>query len=61
MQLKNESSQFQRIVKDIPRIVGYHDFRVIAESAEKVIIAADIDMAEDVPETDFKSVRLELA
>ena len=53
--------QFQRIVKDIPRIVGYHDFRVIAESSEKVIIAADIDMAEDVSETDFKSVRLELA
>jgi cation diffusion facilitator family transporter len=53
--------QFQRMVKDIPKIIGYHDFRVIAESTEKIIIAADIDLAEDVPETDFKSVRQELA
>jgi cation diffusion facilitator family transporter len=53
--------QFRRIIEDIPNIVGYHDFRVIAESSDKVIIAADVDMAEDVPETDFKSVRQELA
>jgi cation diffusion facilitator family transporter len=53
--------QFHRIIEDIPKIVGYHDFRVIAESSDKVIIAADVDMAEDVPETDFKSIRQELA
>jgi cation diffusion facilitator family transporter len=53
--------QFRRIIEDIPNIVGYHDFRVIAESSDKVIIAADVDMAEDVPETDFKSIRQELA
>jgi cation diffusion facilitator family transporter len=53
--------QFRRIVEDIPKIVGYHDFRVIAESSERVIIAADIDMAEDVPESDLKSIRRELA
>lgn len=53
--------QFQRMVKDIPQVVGYHDFRVIAESSEKIIIAADIDMAEDVPEADFKSIRKDLA
>ncbi len=53
--------QFHRIIEDIPKIVGYHDFRVIAESSDKVIIAADVDMAKDVPETDFKSIRQELA
>jgi len=53
--------QFHHIIEDIPKIVGYHDFRVIAESSDKVIIAADVDMAEDVPETDFKSIRQELA
>jgi divalent metal cation (Fe/Co/Zn/Cd) transporter len=53
--------QFRQIIEDMPKIVGYHDFRVIAESSEKVIIAADIDMVEDVPETDFKSIRQELA
>jgi divalent metal cation (Fe/Co/Zn/Cd) transporter len=53
--------QFRRMVEDIPNIVGYHEFRVIAESEEKMIIAADIDMAEDVPETEYKSIRRELA
>jgi cation diffusion facilitator family transporter len=54
-------NQFRKMVEDIPKIIGYHEFRVIAESSDKVIIAADIDMAEDVPETDFKSIRQELA
>jgi len=53
--------RFQIIVKDLPKIIGYHDFRVIAESSEKVIIAADIDVAEDVPETNFELIRRELA
>lgn len=43
------------------RIVGYHNFRVIAESSEKIITAADIDMAEDVLEDDFESIRHNLA
>jgi divalent metal cation (Fe/Co/Zn/Cd) transporter len=53
--------KFRRIIADNPKIVGYHDFRVIAESSKKNIIAADIDMTEDVPETDFKSIRQDLA
>lgn len=53
--------QFRRIVEDIPKIVGYHDFRVIAESSKKIIIAADIDTVEEVLETDFKSIQEELA
>jgi cation diffusion facilitator family transporter len=53
--------QFRRILEDYPKIVGYHDFRVIAESSEKVIIAADIDVTEDVPESDFKFLRREIA
>ncbi len=53
--------RFCKIVEDIPKVIGYHDFRVIAESSEKIIIAADVDMAEGVPETDFKSIRQELA
>lgn len=60
-QIQAIEDQFRRIVEDIPKIMGYHEFRVIAESTEKFIIAADIDAVEDVPESDFKSIRRELA
>jgi len=42
------------------RIVGLHDFRVIAESKGRIIICADIDVAEEVPETDFGAVAMAL-
>jgi cation diffusion facilitator family transporter len=54
-------AQFKEIVEKIPRITGYHDFRVVAESPERIIIVADIDVAEEVPEAEFESVASDLA
>jgi cation diffusion facilitator family transporter len=54
-------AQFKEIVEEIPRITGYHDFRVVAESPERIIIVADIDVAEEVPEAEFESVASDLA
>jgi len=48
--------QFKEIINKDSRITGYHDFRVIAESKGRIIICADIDLAEDVPELDFQGV-----
>ncbi len=53
--------RFREITKRFPKIIGYHDFRVIAESTKKIIIAADIDVAENVPENEFKLVQRDLA
>ncbi|MFQ6123939.1 MAG: cation diffusion facilitator family transporter [Candidatus Heimdallarchaeota archaeon] len=52
--------QFRKIVEQFPRITSYHSFRVIAESSEEIIIAADINAAEDVPEAEFEEVSEEL-
>jgi cation diffusion facilitator family transporter len=52
--------QFKKIVEQIPRITGYHDFRVIAESSERIIIAADIDVDEEVPEAEFETITKDL-
>ena len=51
--------QFRKQVGQSPRIIGYHDFRVVTESPEKIIIVADIDAAEHVPEKDFKEITLD--
>jgi len=48
--------QFRKILADFPEIIDYHDFRVIAESRKRIIIAADIDVSEDVPESEFKQI-----
>jgi cation diffusion facilitator family transporter len=53
-------NQFRKIVEQFPRITGYHDFRVVAESPERIIILADIDAAEDVPEKDFEAIASDL-
>ncbi len=52
--------QFRKIVELSPRITGYHDFRVIAESSERIIIAADIDVDEEVPEAEFETITKDL-
>jgi divalent metal cation (Fe/Co/Zn/Cd) transporter len=41
-------------------ILDYHAFRVIGESPERIIIAADIDAAEDIPEREFDRIAAEL-
>jgi cation diffusion facilitator family transporter len=45
--------KFKQIINSIPEIAGYHDFRVIAESEKQIIIAADLDMKDEIPESDF--------
>jgi cation diffusion facilitator family transporter len=53
-------AQFKRIVEKSPHITGYHDFRVIAESPGRIIIVADIDVAEEVPEAEFEAIASDL-
>lgn len=48
--------QFKKIVEQSPHITGYHDFRVTADSPERIIIVADIDVAEEVPEAEFEAI-----
>jgi cation diffusion facilitator family transporter len=58
--IKAIETQFREIVAEDPRITGYHDFRVAAESQERIIIVADIDAAEHVSEKEFGSIALDL-
>ncbi len=53
-------AQFKKIVEQSPRITAYHDFRVIAESPRRIIIVADIDVAEEVPEAEFEAIASDL-
>jgi cation diffusion facilitator family transporter len=52
--------QFKRIVEESVRIIGYHDFRVVAQSHDRIILIADIDAAEDVPEAEFQDIASDL-
>jgi cation diffusion facilitator family transporter len=47
---------FKEIVAEDPRITSYHDFRVITESEKRFIIAADIDVDEKIPESNFHEI-----
>jgi cation diffusion facilitator family transporter len=49
-------TQFKETVAEDPRIIAYHDFRVIAASKSRIIIAADIDISEEVGEQDFRPI-----
>jgi len=49
-------AQFREIIADFLQIIDYHDFRLIAESRKKIIIAADIDVSEDLPESESKQI-----
>jgi cation diffusion facilitator family transporter len=51
---------FREVVQSFGPILGYHDFRVIGESPERIIIAADIDAAEEIPERRFDRIAGEL-
>ncbi len=52
--------EFQKILQDFSAITGCHDFRVVAESAKKKIIVADIDVAEDVTESEYDELKKRL-
>jgi cation diffusion facilitator family transporter len=47
---------FKKVLDDYPEITGYHDFRVVAESKKSKIIIADIDTAENIPQSEFENL-----
>jgi len=59
-EIESIEARFGEIVAQNTHITGYHDFRVIAESEERIIIAADIDVAEEVPEAGFEAIAADL-
>lgn len=48
--------KFKQILKTFPKIVNYHEFRVVAYSKEKFIIISDIVIHEDVPDNEFDEI-----
>ena len=47
---------FKEMLKSFPQIISYHDFRVIEGTKGKIIIVADIDLAENVAEDKFLQI-----
>ena len=59
-EIQSIENKFKKTIKIFPQIVSYHDYRVIAESRERIIIVADIDVKEEVAESDFSQVANDL-
>ncbi len=59
-EIQSIEDRFKEIVKNIPEIKSYHDFRIVAESRDKMIIVADIDVKEEVSENDFTQISKDL-
>jgi cation diffusion facilitator family transporter len=55
-ELDEVETMFRKELKNFPRITGYHDFRIIAESPERFILVADIDVEETVPDRDYERI-----
>jgi len=49
-------AQFKEIVAQDDRITGYHGFRVVMASRRQIIVCADIDVSDKVPESEFEAV-----
>ena len=47
---------FRTLLSRLDMMEAYHDFRLIAESPEKIIIATDLDVAENVDESDHEQL-----
>jgi divalent metal cation (Fe/Co/Zn/Cd) transporter len=48
--------KFKKVLASFPEVVDYHDFRVVAAAQEKIVLVADIDVLEDVPESEFEKI-----
>jgi cation diffusion facilitator family transporter len=59
-EIEQIETRFKEIVAQETRIMGYHDFRVVAESQKRIIILADIDAAEEVAEAEFETIGSDL-
>jgi cation diffusion facilitator family transporter len=55
-EIESIEETFKKMLAQDDRITAYHDFRVIGESEKRIIIVADIDVQEEVPEADFQDV-----
>ena len=53
-------TRFREVMAEDPRIKGYHDFRVVRESERRIIIVADIDLDEEIPESQFEEISNDL-
>lgn len=51
---------FREIVDHDLKLAGCHEFRVVAESEKRIIMVADLDAAENMPETEFHAIAAEL-
>lgn len=48
--------KFKSILAEFPEVIDYHDFRVVAASEKKIVLVADLDVKEDVPESSFEKI-----
>jgi divalent metal cation (Fe/Co/Zn/Cd) transporter len=48
--------EFKEIIDATSSAVAYHDFRIIADSPERFIIVADIDVTDETPESQYDSI-----
>lgn len=55
-ELRAIEEQFKKVLENFPQVVGYHDFRVVAASPERIVLVADIDVREYVPESEFQQI-----
>ncbi|MCJ7681549.1 MAG: cation diffusion facilitator family transporter [Candidatus Aminicenantes bacterium] len=55
-EIETMEQTFRAIVSEIPEILGFHDFRVVAESQTKQIIVADIDLVGHVPDSGYDAI-----
>jgi cation diffusion facilitator family transporter len=51
---------FSEVIAEHPRITAYHDFRIIADSPETIIIVADVDCKENIPEKEYDEIASDL-
>ncbi len=59
-EIQSIEDKFKEILKTFSQIVDYHDFRVVAATQGRVIIVADIDLAEDVITDEFGRISEDL-
>jgi cation diffusion facilitator family transporter len=52
--------RFKQVVAEDTRIVGYHDFRIVSANKNNIIIVADIDVSEEIPESEFNEIAEDL-
>ena len=60
LEIQAVEDRFKKVLENFPQVIDYHDFRVIAESPKRIVIVADVDVKEDVPESEFEQIAKDL-